>query len=82
MFLLGVLIAIGAAIAFAVVGALTLWGGLDAVSSELPRDFRRSAATPAQRAFTVAIVALPLVITALFGLLAAGRILQVAFGLG
>jgi ABC-type enterochelin transport system permease subunit len=82
MYLLGVLIAIGAAVAFAVVGALTLWGGLVTFTSELPRDYRRSAATPAQRALTLALVGLPLVITALFGLLAAGRILQVALGLG
>lgn len=81
MYVLGVLIAIGAAVAFAVVGALTLWGGFETAARELPRDFTRSAASPARRLLTLALVGLPLVITALFGLLAAGRILQVAFGL-
>ena len=80
--LLGSLIAVGAALAFAAVGLLTLWGGREVFTRELPRDFTRSALTPGRRALTALVVGLPLGITALFGLLAAGRILQVALGLG
>jgi hypothetical protein len=79
--LLGSLIAIGAAIVFAVVGLLTLWGGRESAAHELAPDFRRSALKPGARLVTLLAVGIPLVITALFGLLAAGRILQVAFGL-
>jgi len=82
MFFLGALIAIGASIAFAVVGLLTLWGGGETLTRELPRGFTRSATSPARRVLGVALVAVPLVITALFGLLAAGRVLMVALGLG
>lgn len=81
MFALGVLIAIAAAVAFAAMGGLTLWGGLDTLTREVPRDFRRSAASGAQRALTLAMVGLPLLITGLFGILAAGRLVQVALGL-
>lgn len=81
MFILGSLIAAGAAVAFAAAGLLTLWGGLDTLSRELPRGFLRSGASAAQRAFTLALVGLPLTIVGLFGLLAAARILQVALGL-
>ncbi len=82
LFLLGVIIAIGAAVAFAALGGLTLWGGLNTISSELPRGFVRSGASGAQRLGTLALVGVPLLITGVFGLLAALRILQVAFGLG
>ena len=82
MFFLGALIAVGAALAFAVVGLLTLWGGGETLTHELPRDFRRSAASPARRVLGVALVGIPLLLTAIFGLLAAWRVLMVAFGLG
>lgn len=81
MYALGVLITIGAAVAFAAMGIFTLWGGLDALTREVPRDFTRSAASGAQRALTLAMVGLPLLITGLFGLFAAARMLQVALGL-
>lgn len=81
MFILGVLIAIGSGIAFAAMGAFVLWGGFDALTREVPRGFVRTAASGGQRALTMLAVGVPLVITGLFGLLAAGRMLQVAFGL-
>lgn len=81
LFFLGVLIAIAAGIAFGAMGVFTLWGGFDALSREVPRGFVRTAASGGQRAFTMLAVGVPLVITGLFGLLAAGRMLQVAFGL-
>jgi hypothetical protein len=80
--LLGSLIAIGAALTFAAVGLLTLWAGRASLDREVARDFVRSPAPPARRALAVALVAVPLVLTGLFGLLAAGRILMVAIGLG
>lgn len=80
MVVLGVLIAVGAALVFAAIGALTLWGGLDALRLELPPDFRRSNASVTERILTLVLVGAPIVITALFGLLAAGRIFQVALG--
>ncbi|GAB4434240.1 MAG: hypothetical protein OHK0015_23810 [Chloroflexi bacterium OHK40] len=79
---LGSLIALGAALVFAIVGLLTLWGGLITLTGELPRGFRRTAAGPGNRAATVALVALPLIATAAFSLLAAWRILLVALGMG
>jgi hypothetical protein len=82
MYALGVLIAIGAAVAFAAIGAFTLWGGFDALTSEVPRGFRRSATAPARRALTIALVGFAVLATGLFGLLAAGRVLQIALGLG
>lgn len=81
MYALGVLIAIGAAVVFAAIGALTLWGGLQALTREVPRGFVRSAASGGQRALTIAMVGAPLLITGLFGLLAGARILQVALGM-
>jgi hypothetical protein len=81
LFFLGVLIAIGAGIFFAALGLLTLWGGFDTLRSELPREQRRRPSSGAQVA-TLTLVGIPLLITAFFGLLAAGRFIQVAFGLG
>lgn len=82
LFTLGVIIAVAAAVAFAALGGLTLWGGLNTLTSELPRGFVRSGVSGAGRLGTLALVGLPLLITGAFGLLAALRILQVAFGLG
>jgi hypothetical protein len=82
LFFLGVLIAIGAGVFFAALGLLTLWGGLDTLRNELPRDVRRTQARGGARVTTLTLVGLPLLITAFFGLLAAGRFIQVAFGLG
>jgi hypothetical protein len=81
MFILGSLIAAGAAVVFAALGIVTLWGGLDALTREVPRGFVRSQSSAGERALTLLGVGAPLVITGLFGLLAAGRILQVALGL-
>ncbi len=82
MFILGSLIAAAAAIVFAVVGLLTLWGGAETLSRELPPDFIRSATSGARRAGTLLLVGLPIGIVALFALLAAWRIAAVAIGLG
>jgi hypothetical protein len=81
LFFFGVLITIGAGIFFAVLGLLTVWGGFDTFRNELPREQRRSPAGSTSIA-ALTLVGLPLLITAFFGLLAAGRFIQVAFGLG
>jgi hypothetical protein len=82
LYLLGVLVAIGAAVAFAAIGALVIWGGLKTLGSEVPRDYLRTRASGGTRAVTLVLVGLPLLVTGFFGLLAALKLLQVAFGLG
>jgi hypothetical protein len=81
LYVLGVLVAIGSAVAFAVMGALTIWGGFTTLRTEVPRDYLHTHAAGGARATTSFLVGLPLLITGVFGLLAALRLLQVAFGL-
>lgn len=82
MALLGSLIAAGAALAFAAIGLLCLWGGWATLRDELPRDFVRTRAAAGSRSLTLLLLGLAIGLTALFGLLAAGRILLLAAGLG
>jgi hypothetical protein len=81
MYLLGVLIALGAALAFAAVGGLLIWGGARALRREVLRGFVSAAPPPAERLRTLALVALPLLGAALLSLLAAGKFVLVAFGI-
>ena len=81
IYILGVLVAVGAAVAFAALGVLTLWGGFTTLRGEVPRDYLRTRASGGTRTFTTLLVGLPLLITGVFGLIAALRLLQVAFGL-
>jgi hypothetical protein len=82
MAILGALIALGAALAFAVLGALTLWGGWLAIRREVLRGFVSAAPSPAERTLTLLLIGVPLFGAALLGLLAAIRIAAVALGLG
>ncbi len=82
MFALGVIIAIGSAIAFAILGALVLWGGWVTTSREIPVHFVSAGASSGARIATFLMVGLPVLITGVFGLLAGWRILMVALGLG
>jgi hypothetical protein len=82
MAILGTLIALGAAFAFAVLGALTLWGGWRAIRREVLRGFVSTAPSPAERTLTLLLIGVPLCGAALLGLLAAIRIAAVALGLG
>jgi TRAP-type C4-dicarboxylate transport system permease small subunit len=82
MFVLGSLIAIGAAVAFATIGILTLWGGWHAFQQELQRGFVSENTSAGERALTLILVGLPLVGAAVFGLLSALRIAAVAVGAG
>lgn len=80
MSILGSIIALASAVAFAAVAALLLWGGYLTLRDEVRRSFIITRPSPASRALDLALVVGPLVITALFSLLAAGRIVQVALG--
>ncbi len=82
LYILGVLVAIGAAVVFAAIGALVIWGGLNTLRTEVPRDYLRTRAGGGTRVATSLLVGLPLLVTGFFGLLAALKLLQVAFGLG
>ncbi|MFQ3662098.1 MAG: hypothetical protein SNJ69_06850 [Chloroflexaceae bacterium] len=82
MFALGVIIAIGSAIAFAILGALVLWGGWVTTSREIPVHFVSAGASSGARIATLLMVGLPVLVTGVFGLLAGWRILMVALGLG
>ncbi len=82
MAILGALIALGAALVFALLGALTLWAGWLAVRREVLRGFISTAPSPAERIITLLLIGAPLFGAALLSLLAAGRIAAVALGLG
>lgn len=82
MMFLGSLIALGAALAFAALAALTLWGGWLAVRREVLRGFVSAAPAPAERTVTLLLIGLPLCGAALLAILAALRIAAVALGLG
>ncbi len=82
MYILGALIAIGTALAFAVVGTLTLWSGVNTLRTEVQRDYLRTRAGAGTRLTTTLVVGLPLLIASVFSFLGAVRMLQVALGLG
>lgn len=78
---LGSIIALGAALAFAVVAALLVWGGYLTLRDELRRSFIVNPPAPAARAFNVLLFVGPLLGAALLSLLAAGKIALVALGI-
>jgi TRAP-type C4-dicarboxylate transport system permease small subunit len=82
MFILGALIALGAAVAFAAIGVLTLWGGWQAFRQELQRGFVSGNTPAGERTLSLILVGIPLIGAAVFGLLAAFRIAAVAVGAG
>lgn len=82
MALLGSLIALGAALAFAALSLFTLWAGWLAVRREVLRGFVSAAPPPAERTLTLLLIGVPLIGAALLGLLAALRIAAVALGVG
>jgi hypothetical protein len=82
MTLIGSLIAVGSALAFLLVGALVWWGVTRALRREVAVGFRSRPPTSAGRVLALLAVALPAIGAALLALLAAARILLVAFGAG
>jgi hypothetical protein len=82
MAILGSIIALGAALAFAAIAGLAVWGGLQAIRHELLRGFVSANPGPADRALTLLLVGVPLAGVAAIGLLGAVRVALVALGLG
>jgi hypothetical protein len=78
MVIIGALIALGAAVAFLVVGALALFGGARATTEQVVPGFRPDRPGPAQRALTLLGVWGPVALIALLCLLAGIMIFRVA----
>lgn len=77
MIYLGVIIGIGAALAFILIGALVLFGGADATQRQLLIGFVADRATTRQRLLTLIGIWVPILIVVLFCLLAGVQILRV-----
>ena len=83
MAIIGALIALGATVAFLVIGALSLFGGARATADQVVPGFRPDRPSPAERALTLLGVWGPVALVALLCLLAAIQMLRVslqAFG--
>lgn len=80
MVVLGALIAIGSAVAFVAVGALTLFGGADATQRQVVPGFRPDRPGAAERLLALLGLWLPVALVALLCLLAGIQILRVAAG--
>ena len=80
MAIIGVLIALGAAIAFLVVGALSLFGGARATSDQIVPGFRPDRPGPLERGLALLGVWGPVLLIAALCLLAGIKIFQVALG--
>ena len=78
MLIFGALITLGGALAFLVVGALTLFGGANATQQQVIPGFRPDQPGPAARVLALLSVWGPVVLIALLCLLAAIKMLQVA----
>jgi hypothetical protein len=78
MAIIGALVAIGAIVAFLLIGALTLFGGARATVEQVVPGFRPDRPGPAQRAFALLGLWGPVALVALLCLLAAIQILRVA----
>jgi hypothetical protein len=75
---LGALIALGAALAFAAMGLLALWGAARATREQLVPGFRTDRPGALERALTLAAVWVPALVIAGFGVYAAAWIANVA----
>ncbi|MEI7644437.1 MAG: hypothetical protein WCJ55_09165 [Chloroflexales bacterium] len=82
MSILGSIICLGAALAFAGIALLAVWGGSQAIRHELLRGFVSANPGVADRVLTILLVGVPLVGVAAIGLLSAIRMTMVAFGQG
>ena len=77
MLIIGALITFGSAIAFLVVGALTLFGGANATQQQVVPGFRPDRPGAGERAATLLGLWGPVALTALLCLLAAIKMLQI-----
>lgn len=80
MYVLGALIMVGAGVAFGALGALMIWGGMQAVRDELLRGFVSANPSGGDRALTLTLVGFPMVVAGIFGLLSAVWMVLVAIG--
>ena len=78
--IIGALIALGAAIAFVVVGALSLFGGARAAQEQVVPGFRPDRPGPLERALTLLGIWGPVLLIAALCLLAGIQILRVVLG--
>ncbi|HEX5692149.1 MAG TPA: hypothetical protein VFX76_19170 [Roseiflexaceae bacterium] len=77
MTIIGALIAVGSAVAFVAVGALTLFGGARATQDQVVPGFRPDRPSQAERALTLLGVWGPVLLIALLCLLAGIQIVRV-----
>lgn len=82
MYALGVIVSLGVAVAFAVVGILLVWGALQTLRGELLPGFVSANPSGGDRALRVFLLIGPLCGAAILSLLAAGRFVLVALGMG
>ena len=82
MAILGSIIALGAAVAFALIVVLAVWGAALAIRDEVLRGFVSANPGPADRVLTLLLVGVPLAGVAAIGLLGALRVALVAIGQG
>lgn len=80
LYWLGLLIAVGAALAFAALGLLALYGGLRTTREQLIPGFRPDSPGPLARALSLAAVWVPVGVVAFFGLYACVHILTLMLG--
>lgn len=78
MLILGVLIALGSAVAFLVIGVLTLLGGADATQRQVVPGFTPDRPGGGERLMTLLGVWGPIALVALLSILAAFQIVRVA----
>jgi hypothetical protein len=78
--IIGMLIGIAAAIAFVVVGALSIFGGARVTQDQVVPGFRPDRPGPLERALTLLGIWGPVLFIAVLCLLAAIQILRVAVG--
>ncbi|MCS7287647.1 MAG: hypothetical protein NZ699_00795 [Roseiflexus sp.] len=76
MFILGVIIAIVSAIAFAALGLVTLFGGVRSTQEQIFPGFIPDRAGGAERLFTLGAVWIPVIVVTIFGVYAAYRIIE------
>ncbi len=76
MFVLGVLVALGSAVAFAALGLVTLFGGARSTQEQVIPGFLPDQPGGAERLVTLGAVWLPVIVVAIFGVYAAVRIVE------
>jgi membrane associated rhomboid family serine protease len=76
MFILGVLIAIASAVAFAALGLVTLFGGARSTREQIIPGFVPERAGGVERLLTLGAVWIPVIVVTIFGVYAAYRIIE------